>query len=59
VLAGSPVDGFRALPAIRCAGEPIAITRRPRYSICWETFGGPVDVDPHAAAANPFDDETV
>jgi hypothetical protein len=54
-----PLTGLAHSPADPCTGEPAAVTRRPRYSICWESFGDPVDVDPHAAAANPFDDETV
>ena len=35
----------------------VAMTRRTRYSICWHSFDGPVDLVPHPAAANPFEDE--
>jgi hypothetical protein len=36
-----------------CIDEVVALTRRPWFSICWISIG-PIDVDPHAAAANPF-----
>jgi hypothetical protein len=52
---GVPLTGFASSPADdSCIGKPEAITRRPGYSICWESFGGPVTVDPRAVAANPF-----
>jgi hypothetical protein len=52
---GVPLTGFAVPPADdSCIGNPEAITRRPGYSICWEAFGEPVAVDPHAVAANPF-----
>jgi hypothetical protein len=55
---GVPLMGFAFSPADdSCIGKPEAITMRPGYSICWESFGEPVAVDPHAVAANPFADE--
>ncbi len=55
---GVPLTGFARSPADHsCFGKPEAITTRPGYSICWESFGEPVVVDPHAVAANPFAEE--
>jgi hypothetical protein len=54
----APLIGFAFSPADdSCIGKPEAITRRPGYSICWESLGVPVTVDPHAVAANPFAEE--
>jgi hypothetical protein len=51
----APLIGFAVSPADdSCIGKPEAITMRPGYSICWESLGEPVAVDPHAVAANPF-----
>jgi hypothetical protein len=51
----APLIGFAVSPADdSCIGKPEAITRRPGYSICWDSLGDPVAVDPHAVAANPF-----
>ena len=33
------------------------MTRRWNYSICWHSFFGPVDLVPHPAAADPFEDK--
>jgi hypothetical protein len=55
---GVPLTGFALSPADdSCIGKPEAITMRPGYSICWESFGEPVAVEPHAVAANPFAEE--
>jgi hypothetical protein len=52
---GVPLTGSAFSPADdSCIGKPEAITMRPGYSICWESFGAPVAVDPHAVATNPF-----
>jgi hypothetical protein len=56
---GVPLTGFAFSPADdSCIGRPEAITTRPGYSICWESFGERVAVDPHAVAANPFAEES-
>jgi hypothetical protein len=48
-----PLLGFASSPPQSCIDEVVAVTRRPWFSICWISVG-PIDVDPHPAAENPF-----
>lgn len=50
--------GFASSPPdTECLRGDVAMTRRHSYSICWHSFDGPVDLVPHPAAADPFEDE--
>ncbi len=50
--------GFASSPPdTDCLRGDVAMTRRHNYSICWHSFAGRVDLVPHPAAADPFEDE--
>ena len=55
--SGSLLGWASSPPDKECLPDDVAMTRRYTYSICWHSFDGPVDLVPHPAAADPFEDE--